>query len=138
MCLMSIEQAVMVVYYVSCMSLIYRNYQKTLRHNSEINKKEINATKEAFVTNMCMALTNHIKTMKNGSKYDLLSVFRLVAIWFDNESRDRIRDIITVCIIYSLYCLVLMHSVNHYYYWWARYGIDNTEKVFVPTFTVLS
>jgi len=62
----------------------------------EMNEKEINATREAFVTNMQRALLNHIATMKNDSKYDLLSIFRVVAIWFDNEKREDIRKLIKV------------------------------------------
>lgn len=62
----------------------------------EMNEKEINATREAFVTNMQRALLNHIATMKNGSKYDLLSIFRVVALWFDNEKREDIRKLIKV------------------------------------------
>lgn len=37
--------------------------------------------------------------MKAGSKHDLLCVFKLVAIWFDNESQEDIRAIVEVILL---------------------------------------
>lgn len=91
-------------------------YKLTLLHNREVNESEINATRNAFVENMRRAMTNHINTMKSGGRHDLLCVFRLVAIWFDNESRDDIRAIIkveggkgAVSVLFCIYEVFLSH-----------------------------
>ncbi|XP_067946103.1 serine-protein kinase ATM-like isoform X2 [Watersipora subatra] len=76
----------------------YKSYRRTLEHNREVNELEIDSIKAAFLDNMLRAITNHIRTMENGSSYDLLSVFRLVAIWFENESRNDIRSTIQKCV----------------------------------------
>ena len=46
--------------------------------------------------NMKRAMYNHIQTVKTGSQHDVLSVSRLVAIWFENETRLDIREQVKV------------------------------------------
>ena len=88
------------------MGFSYR-YKKALRTNKERNESEINSIRDGFVDNMKRAMYNHIQTVKTGSQHDVLSVSRLVAIWFENETRLDIREQVKVR-SYMMYAICII------------------------------
>lgn len=77
-------------------------YRNNLRMHSISNEQEIEAVRSSYASNMCTALRYHAKCLSVGSQHDLVSVFRLVSIWFDNETNADVTQIINV-------------SATHYY-----------------------
>lgn len=71
-------------------------YRNNLRMHSVSNEKEIEGIKSSYVHNMTLALTYHSKCLSTADTFNLVSVFRLVAIWFDNEANTDVRQIIQV------------------------------------------
>lgn len=60
------------------------------------NENDIKSVQLSFLRNVSLAVEFHCKTLQSGAKHDLVSVFRAVALWFDNESYEEIHSLIPV------------------------------------------
>lgn len=74
-------------------------FSSRLNTYRSMNEESIKLVQKSYLNNMIRALEYHCLTLQYGSKYDLVSIFRIVAIWFDNEpSYNEIREFAKVSI----------------------------------------
>jgi len=81
-------------------------YYRTLEKQCQIDEQEqqnLLRDRERFL--LC-AVDNFIKCLRYHDKYDL-RVFRLISLWFDNASSDKISKYMKVC-----YYLLLCSNIN--------------------------
>jgi len=78
------------------LTFAFSRYYRTLEMQRQIDEQEqrsLLSDRERFLLS---AVDNYVKCLQHHDKYDL-RVFRLISLWFDNASSDKISRCMKVC-----------------------------------------